>query len=64
MIEYDLTQQIDVVRYMRNSTSESDWNNRCDKVKEANNGYPVFWYSSIVTSGVMFETQQRWNNKN
>ena len=39
----------DVVDYMEGSTSEQDWNNRCDTVKDANGGlYPPFWYSAIV----------------
>lgn len=46
----------DVVAFMKSSKSETEWNNNCDLVKEAFNGYPEFWYSAIVLSGVAQET--------
>lgn len=52
-MELDLTKQSDVVALMKSSKSESEWNANCDKVKAANNGYPSFWYTAIVLSGVM-----------
>jgi hypothetical protein len=45
---------------MESSTSESEWNANCDKVKKANNGYPHFWYETIVLSGVLSRTQRKW----
>ena len=57
----DLTVKNDVVNYMRESTSEEDWNERCDAVKAANgNEYPGFWFMSIVMSGVAHEVATRW----
>ena len=57
----DLTKQADVVRFMKQANSESDWNARCDDVKKANDGeYPAFWFSAIVLSGVARDTQVRW----
>ena len=32
----------------------------CDKVKAANNGYPEFWFETIVLSGVLAETRRNW----
>lgn len=52
-MEPDLTKQQDVVTLMASSKSEKEWNANCDKVTAANNGYPQFWYSAIVLSGVM-----------
>lgn len=51
-----LTTPKGVVEHMESSTSERDWNDRCDQVKAANDGYPSFWYSAVVLSGVMART--------
>ena len=56
----DLTLADHVHIYMGQSTSEDDWNDRCDAVKKANNGYPDFWYSVVVMSGLMAETRHEW----
>jgi hypothetical protein len=51
----------DLVEFMTKATSEKDWNDRCDKIKEAFGGdYPEFWYTSIVLSGVLLATKSRW----
>lgn len=43
----------EVCRYMEKSTSEADWNKRCDKIKSKFGGdYPGFWYQAIVMSGL------------
>lgn len=49
----DLKTESGVVELMKSSTSKEEWNANCDKVKAANGGYPDFWYSAIVLSGVM-----------
>lgn len=49
----DLKTESGVVELMKSSTSQEEWNANCDKVKAANGGYPDFWYSAIVLSGVM-----------
>ena len=52
-----------LVDFMRSSTSEQDWNERCDIVKAQNHGaYPPNWFPAIVMSGVMNEAQQGWDN--
>ena len=38
---------------MESSSSESEWNANCDKVKKANGGYPDFWHELIVLSGLV-----------
>jgi hypothetical protein len=50
----------DVVDFMSAATSESDWNERCDKVKDAFNGYPDFWFSDIILNGVLATTRAKW----
>ena len=50
----------EVVKLMKGSKNETDWNNNADKVKKACNGYPDFWFGAIVKSGVMAETQDSW----
>lgn len=60
----DLTQIDNVVAYMKESLSEKDWNDRSDKVKEANgNEYPGFWFMEIVMSGLTYDTALKWKYK-
>jgi hypothetical protein len=59
-MEYDLKTEAGVVDYMKASSSESDWNNRCDKVKRVNSGYPDFWYKAIVMSGIVYQVMAGW----
>lgn len=42
-----------VVELMLSSTTEKEWANNCDKVKDHFNGYPDFWFSAIIQSGVL-----------
>lgn len=56
----DLTQVNSVIELMKSSKSEQEWNDNCDKVKVANNGYPEFWFKAIILSGVASETQKNW----
>jgi hypothetical protein len=57
----NLTTQESVVELMQSAISESDWNTKADQVKAANNGYPDFWYSAIVLSGLMGRVSARFN---
>ena len=50
----DLTLEKGVVAFMKTSKSEKEWDDNCDKVKAANNNqYPDFWFTAIITSGVL-----------
>ena len=52
----------DVVVLMRSSRSEVEWNANCDKVKrEFGGGYPSWWFSAIMLSGLYEETSQGWD---
>lgn len=46
----DTQEQVQLL--MLSSKTVDEWNNNLDKVKKEHNGYPVFWYSAIVTSGI------------
>jgi hypothetical protein len=54
-----MTQQ-QVIDLMSSATSERDWNDKCDQVKAAFNGYPSFWYSAIILSGLASKVQANW----
>lgn len=54
--------QSEVVSLMESSMTEAEWNANCDKVKAACGGYPAFWYSAIVMSGVLRRTAARWGS--
>lgn len=54
-----MTEQ-EVIALMKTSKSEKEWNANCDKVKAACNGYPDFWYSAIILSGLAAQVQATW----
>ena len=41
-----------VIDLMKSSKNSQEWNDNCDKVKKACNGYPDWWYVEIVISGI------------
>ena len=54
-----MTEQ-EVVNLMKSSKSEEEWNHNCDHVKKEFGGYPKFWFTAIVVSGVATETAAKW----
>ena len=54
-----MTQQ-EVVNLMISATSETDWNDKCDQVKAACGGYPAFWFSLIILSGLVNTVSANW----
>lgn len=52
--------ETEVVQLMKSSTNATEWDNNCDKVKKACNGYPPFWYAAIISSGLFSKTQETW----
>jgi hypothetical protein len=50
----------EVVKLMESSESEEQWNDNCDNVKAACNGYPAFWYKAIILSGLATRTAAKW----
>lgn len=51
----------EVIDLMKGSANEEEWNSNCDAVKKAFRGYPDFWYSAIVLSGVARDTAAKWS---
>ena len=49
-MKLDTQEQVQLL--MLSSKTVDEWNNNIDKVKKEHNGYPEFWYSAIVTSGI------------
>lgn len=60
MTHFDLTTPEGVTQLMKSANSEDEWNDNCDAVKKANGGYPGFWYSTIILSGVYEEVTKNW----
>ena len=52
--------QDQVVELMKSSNSEIEWNTNRNKVKKTCGGYPDFWHSAIVLSGVAAETAKKF----
>ncbi len=49
---HDLNTSEGVTAHMSESTSEADWNLRCDQVRKANGGYPDFWFTDVIMAGL------------
>jgi hypothetical protein len=49
-----------VIDLMKSSKSGAEWNDNCDKVKKACGGYPLFWWATIVQSGLMRQVTATW----
>jgi hypothetical protein len=41
-----------VIELMQSSRTEEEWNANCSKVRKACGGYPEFWHSAIIASGI------------
>jgi len=52
----------EVVTLMQSSNTELEWNENCDKVKKECGGYPSFWYSTIILSGLGDKTAAKWGD--
>lgn len=53
--------EAEVIALMGSSTSKTEWNANCDKVKKAFGGnYPPFWYQAVIVSGLADKTAKKW----
>lgn len=44
------------IALMKSSRDDNEWNHNCDKVKKAHGGgYPDYWYSTFIASGMINE---------
>ena len=49
--------EAEVVALMKSSKTQREWNENCDKVQRACGGYPSFWYTAIIASGIVANAQ-------
>jgi len=54
-----MTEQ-EVVALMKSSKSKEEWSKNADAVIAACKGYPSFWFSAIILSGVTKETAAKF----
>jgi hypothetical protein len=52
----------EVIQLMRSSRTEQEWNDNCNKVMKACDGYPHYWFEAIVSSGLMSTVTARFGN--
>jgi hypothetical protein len=58
---YDLKTPKDVQTFMKESKSHTEWNEKVEKIKAANNGnMPKFWKAAIIESGLGAEVSKSW----
>ena len=51
--------ETEVVALMESATSDDDWNRKVDEVRRRCGGYPEFWYSAVIASGLGNRTAAR-----
>jgi len=51
-----------IIALMESSKSEEEWNANCELVKEKCNGYPSFWYETIVLSKIAQKVAAKWDS--
>lgn len=57
--ENEMTRQ-EVIELMNSSKTDKEWDDNCDKVKAAFEGYPEFWYQDVVMSGLAARVFDSW----
>lgn len=55
--------EAEVVALMESSKSEEEWNENCDAVKRQCGGYPPFWYTAIIISGLYGRMAASWRRR-
>jgi len=56
----NLTNQDRAVELLKASKSTQEWNNACNAIKVANNGYPSWWYGAVIAPMLLQETARKW----
>jgi len=56
----DLTDQTNAVELLKASKSDKEWNAACDAIKEANGGYPSWWYMVVIAQRLPQEVAAKW----
>ena len=52
----------EVVKLMKSSKSDAEWEANADTVTTNCNGYPPFWYGAIIASGLMGRVVSQWGS--
>jgi len=52
-----------VAEFLKTSTNEADYAKKVDEIKKCNNGYPDFWYETVVLSGLSSRIRFDWQLK-
>lgn len=50
----------EVIELMETSKSAREWDDNCDKVKAACDGYPEFWWTTMIQSGRGNKIATQW----
>lgn len=54
----------EVISLLRTTRSEQQWNDACDKIKQAFGGkYPDWWFLEVLASGLMAEISSTWESR-
>ena len=56
----DLKSEIGCQKLMNGTKTEDEWNAAASRVKAANGGYPEWWYTAIVLSGIARRAHMRF----
>lgn len=50
----------EVINLLKTSKSEVQWNNNVDEITRRCNGYPDFWFTTVIMSGLMNTIAAQW----
>lgn len=52
--------ETEVVELMESCQTSAEWRAACNRVKAVFDGYPEFWFTAIVQSGIAGRVARRW----
>ncbi len=53
----------DEIKLLTRSRTAQEWNDACNAIKRAHNGYPADWYPRVVMSGLMSKVSKQFTAK-
>lgn len=57
----NLTNESEAVALLESSGSAREWDENVDKIKEANGGYPMWWATAVIFSGLPGQVFSKWS---
>lgn len=59
----DLTNEDQAVELLKSSQSARDWDTNVDGIRQANGGYPRWWYKAVILPGIEGQQISKWSEE-